>query len=530
VASVRLGYAAAVSIEVLLEQDHGSIPALVRHHAQAQPDHTALIVGDDRLDYAGFDALIDRVAASLQRDGVGSGQAIAIAATASIPYIAAYFGALRAGIQVAPLQPSVTPDSLIAMMDDAKATHVFVDATVGKALAQATRPIRATRIALDGSDAGRPFADWLVPPGTAPAPVEVAPDAPFNLIYSSGTTGTPKGIVQSHRMRWSHVRRGSLFGYGSEAITLMSTPLYSNTTLVSVMPTLSLGGTLVMMPRFDAGEFLRLAAQHRATHAMLVPVQYERLLRHEAFDRTDLSSFRMKFCTSAPFSAALKAEVLERWPGGLVEYFGMTEGGGTLMLVAHLFPDKLHTVGKPAEGHDIRVIDENGREVARGEVGEIVGNSPFAMMTGYHGQPEATAAAEWHDPSGKRFIRTGDLGSVDADGFFTIVGRRKDIIISGGFNIYPVDLETAMMAHPAVAEVAVVGVPSARWGETPVAFVVLAPGQTEDAEALRTFANARLGSTQRIADVAVVAALPRSPIGKVLKRELRATYAGPARG
>jgi acyl-CoA synthetase (AMP-forming)/AMP-acid ligase II len=359
--------------------------------------------------------------------------------------------------------------------------------------------------------------------------VRVDPDAPFNLIYSSGTTGTPKGIVQSHRMRWSHVRRGDVFGYGPEAITLQSTPLYSNTTLVSVLPTLALGGTLVLVPKFDAGQFLRLAERHRVTHAMLVPVQYDRILAHPEFDRTDLSSFRMKFCTSAPFSAQLKAEVLRRWPGGLVEYFGMTEGGGTLVLVAHEFPNKLHTVGTPAEGHEIRVVDEQGCEVGRGEVGEIVGWSPMAMMNGYHGRPDATAAAEWHDGAGKRFIRTGDLGSIDADGFFTIVGRRKDVIISGGFNIYPVDLETQLIAHPAVAEAAVVGVPSTRWGETPVAFVVLAPGQTADPEALRAFANARLGNTQRLSDVSLVSALPRSAIGKILKRELRTMYSGPAR-
>jgi acyl-CoA synthetase (AMP-forming)/AMP-acid ligase II len=156
------------------------------------------------------------------------------------------------------------------------------------------------------------------------------------------------------------------------------------------------------------------------------------------------------------------------------------------------------------------------------------------MMTGYHGRPSDTAAVEWRDATGKRFIRTGDLGRYDADGFFTIVGRKKDVIISGGFNIYPVDLEAALEAHDAVAEVAVVGVASARWGETPVAFVVLAPGHHVDGDSLRAFANARLGSTQRIADVAIVPALPRSPIGKVLKRELRQGYAEgrarPARG
>jgi len=520
----------AVSIDDVLAQDFGSIPALIRLHAAARPGHTALIAGEDRIDFAGLDALIDRVAAALQRDGIGPGGTVAIAAAASIPYVATYLGAVRAGASVAPLQPSVPPDALIAMAGDAGARHLFLDAAVGRALAGATRPVAAARVALDDSDAGAAFSTWLAAPGSQPSPVAPDPTAPFNLIYSSGTTGTPKGIVHSQAMRWAHIRRGGMFGYGPDATTLVSTPPYSNTTLVSLLPSVALGGTTVVMPKFDVAEFLRLAERHRATHAMLVPVQYERLLRHDAFDRTDLSAFRVKFCTSAPFSAALKAEVLRRWPGGLVEYFGLTEGGGTCILVAHQFPDKLHTVGRPSEGHDIRILDDAGRELPPGEVGEIVGHSPAAMMLGYHGRPAETAAIEWRDAAGKRFIRTGDLGRFDADGFLSIVGRKKDVIISGGFNIYPVDLEAALAAHAAVAEAAVVGVPSPRWGETPVAFVVLAAGHSVDGDTLRAFANARLGSTQRIADVAVLPALPRSPIGKVLKRELRETYAGPARG
>jgi len=199
----------------------------------------------------------------------------------------------------------------------------------------------------------------------------------------------------------------------------------------------------------------------------------------------------------------------------------MTEGGGTCVLQAHVHRDKLHTVGPPAPEHDIRIVDDAGRELAGGETGEVVGHSG-GMMTGYHRRPELTEQATWRDAAGKRFIRTGDIGRFDDDGFLVLVDRKKDMIISGGFNIYPSDLETVVREHPAVADVAVVGVPSQRWGETPVAFVVAHVGR--DAGDVMEWANARLGKVQRLADVRVVAQLPRSPIGKVLKRELRDAY------
>jgi acyl-CoA synthetase (AMP-forming)/AMP-acid ligase II len=221
----------------------------------------------------------------------------------------------------------------------------------------------------------------------------------------------------------------------------------------------------------------------------------------------------------------LKAEILRRWPGGLVEYYGMTEGGGTCMLFAHKFPDKLHTVGQPAPGHDIRLIDEQGNEVPLGDVGEVVGRSP-AMMNGYFNQAGKTAEAEWYDRDGNRFIRTGDVGRFDADGFLTLMDRRKDMIISGGFNIYPSDLEAVLFQHEAVSDAAVVGVPSRAWGETPVAFVVLRPGADVSADEIKQWVNERLGKTQRIAAVEITTELPRSAIGKVLKRELRGRYSG----
>ena len=501
-----------------IEEPFGNFAEVVRSHARADPHHAAIVHGDRMIDYATLDQAMDRVAISLQRDGIEPREAVAICAGTSIEYLVVFLGCLRAGVAAALVSPSLTPAAIERMVADAGARRLYVDGAVARALTDANARFAAAVMPLEDA-----ALDTTLGAGAGPAAIDVQADWPFNIIYSSGTMGEPKGIVQPHAMRWAHMQRGPSYGYESASITLISTPLYSNTTLVSVFPTLAMGGTVLLMGKFDAGEYLALAERHRATHTMLVPVQYQRIMAREDFGAYDLSAFRAKFSTSAPFAAALKQDVLARWPGSLYEFYGMTEGGGTCVLAAHVHRHKLHTVGLPAPGHDIRVIDDEGRELPHGSAGEVVGHSG-TMMTGYHGRPEATALAEWRDAQGKRFIRTGDVGRFDEDGFLVLVDRKKDMIISGGFNVYSSDLEAVVRGHPQVADVAVVCVPSERWGETPVAFVVPRNGAPCDAAEVMAWANARLEKVQRLADVRVLPELPRSPIGKVLKRELRAGY------
>ncbi len=503
-----------------LEKPLGSFDAMIAGWGAEQTDALALADSTMALSWGELDQLTSRLAARLQADGVGRGQAVAVLGTSNVPFALAYLAAIRSGGCAAPLTSSATPQQLLAMVSDSCARHLFVESAK---LAELSRDDLGdlSIILLDGPKDDLPgLFDWMKEDGAAHSPV--TPDATdaFNIIYSSGTTGTPKGIVHSHQMRWNQMAGGFKSIFTTESKTLLATPLYSNTTLAAFLPTLCHGGFVRVMEKFDCEGYLRHASTDRTTHTMLVPVQYQRLMAYDGFGDYDLSSYVAKFCTSAPFAADLKADIVKRWPGAMVEIYGLTEGGVVCMLHAHAFPDKLHTVGQPITGHELIVIDEEGNRLPAGEKGEMVGRSP-TMMSGYKGQPEKTREMHWHDEAGDIWFRTGDIGVIDDDGFVAIVGRAKDLIISGGFNIYPKDLEELLEAIPAVAEAAVVGVPSEKWGETPVGFVTATPGAVLDTDAVLATVNAQLGKTQRLSALYSIDEMPRSHIGKLLKTELR---------
>ena len=501
----------------------------IQAFAATRANHPALISEQGTLSWR---ALLDRtnqIANRLRDEGLQIGDSVAALSENSADYVALYLGVLTAGGCMVPLSGMASAEALNLMLSDCSAQFLFVSQK-NRDLFHSFQPglkgLSADRIiALDdnGEGIGETLSDWLGNASTEAAPADVTMDDAFNIIYSSGTTGTPKGILHDYRFRQRQMVRMSRFGLDGDAVNLVSTPLYSNTTLVSVLPTLFHGGTLVIMAKFDARRFLELAEAHRVTHAMLVPVQYQRILADTEFERFDLSSFKLKLCTSAPLRPDVIADAMARWPGNIRELYGLTEGGISTSLDCATHPDKWSSVGVPTEGAEVRVINEDGHELPKGEIGELVGRA-ISMMRGYVNRPEQTREIVWESPEGDVFYRSGDMGRIDEEGFIHILDRRKDMIISGGFNIYAVDLEKALLAHPAVDDVAVIGVPSEQWGETPLGLIVLKPGHKESGPAILEWANEKLGKSQRISAIEFRDELPRSTIGKILKRELREPY------
>lgn len=500
-----------------------SLPARVRRHAAERPDAPAMAESGGRIISWGEAAgIVARAAATLMAAGVKRGDVIPVLATAPVEYTLAYLAGIAAAGCVAPLPVMAADETLARMIADGDGTVLIAS----KDYRERVEAILASDPALGGRkllalDFEAPGWAPLFDPA-APEPTdlpEIGPEDLFNIIYSSGTTGVPKGIVHDHMMRTRQWPRMHALGMGPDSRMVLSTPLYSNTTLAGLLPLLATGGFVRFQRKFDAIDWFSIVEADRMTNTMLVPVLVQRLLTHPVYGSADISSLQLTSCTSSPLAPTIKRRMVDEWPGQVLEIYGLTEGGISTGLDLKTYPDKFASVGKPAPGAELMVVDDDMNILPQGEVGEVVGRSS-TVMRGYHGRHDLTQKALVRLSNGEVYFRTGDLGRIDEDGFLFIVGRKKDMIISGGFNIYATDLEEAIQSHPDVLEVGVAGAPDDEWGEIPWAGVVLRAGGTVTAEALIAHANARLGKLQRIKRVFFIDVLPRNAIEKVDKPNL----------
>jgi acyl-CoA synthetase (AMP-forming)/AMP-acid ligase II len=504
------------------------IPDLIVQHGRWYPDKPALICGERRLSWRKFDRSTNQVANGLAGLGLAPGARLAVLMANGVEMAQVLFGCGKAGVTVVPLNTSVSDPAIGAMIADSGAVAIAASgdhcARIDALVASGALPAALVKLGVDSPRAGWvEFADWLDAQSVEVPAVTVAPDTECNIIYSSGTTALPKGIVHTHacRMHWA-TDLGLALRYHSGAVTLCSLGLYSNISWATMLATILMGGTLVVMPAFSAEGLLEHVERHRVTHGGFVPVQFQRLLEHPDLDRRDISSLQTIMCCGSPLAPALKRATRDRLECDLIELYGLTEGIITT-LAPEDFDRKIESVGKPIPGQQLKLVDNDGRETAPGESGEIVGYGRL-VMEHYHNRPDATAEATWTDELGRRWLRTGDIGRLDEDGFLYIVDRKKDMILSGGQNVYPGDIEAVMLSHPDVAEVAVIAVPSERWGEAPMAVVVPRAGSSIEPAALVAWTNARVGKQQRVSRIVLRDSLPRNPNGKILKRELRAEY------
>lgn len=503
------------------------LPEILGLHGKWRGAKPALHAIDGIWNWAELACDMHRTAQGLMAAGLQPGDRIGIVMSNRGEMITAMLGTLAAGCVAVPMNLSVSDEALATMLRDAGVRALFVTEDQrmrADGLRGALPDLQEGALFCSGGggEGWTEYAPWRNRQIATPPDVTIDPDAPCNIIYSSGTTGLPKGIVHTHqgRLDWAYDLSIALRYHGGVR-TLATLGLYSNISWVMMLCTLLAGGTLYVEPRFEAGTALDAIARHGITHTAMVPVQYQRLIAHEAFAAHDVSSMQAMMSCGSPLPEAVKAGLFEKFPCGVIELYGLTEG-----IITTLDPEdatgRLASVGKPVQGTDLKLIDEDGQEAPQGQPGEIVGLSRF-VMPAYWNRPDATDEASWVDAKGRAWLRTGDIGRLDEEGFLYIVDRKKDMIISGGQNIYPADVEAVLRGHAAVEDCAVIGVPHPEWGETPLAVVVARA--SIDTGSIKDWLNARLGRQQRVSDVVICEDLPRNPNGKVLKRELRHRYA-----
>jgi long-chain acyl-CoA synthetase len=481
--------------------------------AQTYADRAALRIGDDTLSYRELDQASARVAGLLQDRGVKPGDRVGIMLPNTPEFAVVYYGVLRAGAVVVPMNPLLKSREVGYYLGDSGARLMFVGQGFAPEAQSGAKQAGADAIVVDPGG----FEEALA--GTRPSGevIERGDEDTAVILYTSGTTGQPKGAELTHAnlTRNAEITVHDLIRLTTDDVIFGGLPLFHAFGQTCTLNTaVAVGACLTLLPRFDAGQALRILAEHQVTVFAGVPTMFSALLHRPDRDAYDVS--RLRLCFSG--GAAMPVEVMRNFEAAfgciVLEGYGLSE---TSPVASFNHPDrerKPGTIGTPIEGVQMRVVDEAGNEVPQGETGEIAIRG-HNVMKGYWQRPEATAAAIKDG-----WFHTGDIGRVDEDGYFSIVDRKKDLIIRGGYNVYPREIEEVMHEHPAVAEVAVIGLPHPDLGEEVGAAVALKPGASATAGELRDHVKRQVAAYKYPRKVWIVDALPKNATGKILKREI----------
>ncbi|MFE6336555.1 long-chain fatty acid--CoA ligase [Streptomyces sp. NPDC057798] len=509
----------------MLNQGIGSWPA---RRARKTPDRVAVVHDDRTWTYGELHRRVLRLAHALRALGTRRGDRIAYLGPNHPAVLETLFAAGAIGAVFVPLNTRLAAPELAYNLADSGSTvliHAPEQAAAARAAADEAQVPH--RIALQGPGDGAPgYEEFLAGGGTAPLDEPVAPDDPCMIMYTSGTTGRPKGAVLSHaNIIWNSVNVIVDTDLSGDEVTLVMAPLFHTAGLnMTCLPTLLKGGRVVLLAAFDAARVLEVIESRRVTYMFGVPTMYDAMAAHPRWATTDLSGLRTLTCGGAPVPSRTIAAYLAR---GLAfsQGYGMTEASpGVLFLDREQASAKAGSAGVPHFFTDIRVVRADGSDAAPGEAGEVLVHGPN-VMTGYWGRPEDTEAAFTHG----RWLRTGDVARIDVDGYGYIVDRVKDMFVSGGENVYPAEVEDALLTHSAVTECAVIGVPDPVWGEVGRAVVVLAPGVRADEDDILGHLRDRLAKYKIPKSLVVARSLPRTASGKIIKPAVRDTYGtGPA--
>lgn len=488
----------------------------VARHAADRPDGAALTFEGRTTTWAQLQERVVALSGAIARRGVGTGDRVAVLMSNRPEFVELLLAVNRLGAIVVPINFRLSASEIAFILEDSGAALLFVDADTAGEGRVAAAACRHRVTVLDGPA----YDALLVEEGEPAPPTDVEESAPALIMYTSGTTGRPKGAVLTHlNLAAQSATLLTAFGFGFDGeVNLCASPLFHIGAIGSVAPALMVGATIAVAGGgFDAAAILDRMERERVTTVFLVPTQWQAICAEQQRAPRDLSRLRVAGWGAAPATDALLRTMDEvLGDAAAVALFGQTEMSPvTCVLEGKDARRKLGSVGRPVPGVTARVVAPDMTDVAPGEIGEIVYRGPGTML-GYWNNPEATAEAfrgGW--------FHSGDLVRVDAEGFVHVVDRAKDMIISGGENIYCAEVENVLADHPAVVDVAVIGRPHERWGETPVAFVVLRDGASLDLEELRTWASPQLARYKLPTVLELVGALPRNASGKVTKGALR---------